>query len=222
MPPMPERRPRLYVVALSHLDTQWRWTVRETANVLPPGDGAGERGPLPALPALPAELRRRLPLPAARRVPPGGCSPPFRRASPKAAGFRPARPGRRSTPTCRRPSRSSARFSTARATSNVRSARPAGTSSCPTASASRRRFPPWRRTAESSVSPRRSCAVARRCARPSASLFRSGSGSARTARRCRRCSTPASTGPRPRPTSARIRSGSSASGPWPPPGDPIF
>ena len=25
------RRPRLYVVALSHLDTQWRWTVRETA-----------------------------------------------------------------------------------------------------------------------------------------------------------------------------------------------
>jgi alpha-mannosidase len=32
-PPPPEmgRRPRLYVVALSHLDTQWRWTVRETA-----------------------------------------------------------------------------------------------------------------------------------------------------------------------------------------------
>ena len=28
---MPERRPRLYVVALAHLDTQWRWTVRETA-----------------------------------------------------------------------------------------------------------------------------------------------------------------------------------------------
>ena len=27
-----ERRPRLYVVALSHLDTQWRWTVRETAD----------------------------------------------------------------------------------------------------------------------------------------------------------------------------------------------
>ncbi len=30
-PPDIERRPRLYVVALSHLDTQWRWTVRETA-----------------------------------------------------------------------------------------------------------------------------------------------------------------------------------------------
>jgi len=30
-PPDPGRRPRLYVVALSHLDTQWRWTVRETA-----------------------------------------------------------------------------------------------------------------------------------------------------------------------------------------------
>ena len=28
---VPERRPRLYVVALAHLDTQWRWTVRETA-----------------------------------------------------------------------------------------------------------------------------------------------------------------------------------------------
>ena len=30
-PPVAGRRPRLYVVALSHLDTQWRWTVRETA-----------------------------------------------------------------------------------------------------------------------------------------------------------------------------------------------
>ncbi len=30
-PPDIGRRPRLYVVALSHLDTQWRWTVRDTA-----------------------------------------------------------------------------------------------------------------------------------------------------------------------------------------------
>jgi alpha-mannosidase len=30
-PPADDGRPRLYVVALAHLDTQWRWTVRETA-----------------------------------------------------------------------------------------------------------------------------------------------------------------------------------------------
>ncbi len=30
------RRPRLYVVALAHLDTQWRWTVRETARIFLP------------------------------------------------------------------------------------------------------------------------------------------------------------------------------------------
>ena len=29
-PPHAGRRPRLYVVALSHLDTQWRWTIQET------------------------------------------------------------------------------------------------------------------------------------------------------------------------------------------------
>ena len=36
--PLPRRpeRPRLYVVALSHLDTQWRWTLRDTiARFLP-------------------------------------------------------------------------------------------------------------------------------------------------------------------------------------------
>ncbi len=31
LPPEAGSRPRLYVVALAHLDTQWRWTVRETA-----------------------------------------------------------------------------------------------------------------------------------------------------------------------------------------------
>ncbi len=30
-PPDDDARPRLYVVALAHLDTQWRWTVRDTA-----------------------------------------------------------------------------------------------------------------------------------------------------------------------------------------------
>ena len=55
----------------SHLDTQWRWTVRETAADFPAAHGARQRRPLPALPPLSAEFRGRLPLPPARRVPPG-------------------------------------------------------------------------------------------------------------------------------------------------------